>query len=138
MVFQENWKTLGSWSSVSIFLYNTCTYVYKLKWKKKIEAERELDGAKILQICPKTDLDTEQRYVIAKKSNSIIHRDYFKPSDRDYHITNCLIQSNRYYQLPITDYLFIRQNNSRHWRCTLLCTPSAIYPSLCKLSFNTL
>jgi hypothetical protein len=131
-------KPWAPWSSLSIVLYNTCTYVYKLKWKKKKEAERELDGAKILQICLKIYLDTEQRNVIAKKSNSIIHWDHFKPSNRDYPITNCLIQSNRYYQLPLTDYLFIRQNNSRHWWCTLLCTPSAIYPGLCKLTFNTL
>ena len=67
----------------------------------KKEAERELDGAKILQICLKIYLDTEQRNVIVKKSNSIIHWDHFKPSNRDYPITNCLIQSNSYYQLQL-------------------------------------
>jgi hypothetical protein len=52
--------------------------------------------------------------VIANKSNLITHWDYYTPSNRDDPITNYFIQSNCYYQLPTTNYLFIKQTFRHH------------------------
>jgi len=49
---------------------------------------------------------------LPNKNNSITHCDYCISSNRDYLNTNCLKQSNRYYQLPFTNYLSMGKINS--------------------------
>jgi len=56
-----------------------------------------------------------------KKSNSITHWDYYKPSNRDLPITNCLIQSNSYYLLPITNYRFVNFEQRAWWYGAQFC-----------------